>query len=269
MIMKCNILRSLAVTAIIALLAGSALAEKTTRYTTGYDYTSGDYGQSVTTEIEIISFMVNYIDGPWSLNLSVPYIRVTGNGTIIPGTSGSTFDFSREIFRNRISDATSTQTIVTSGLGDISTSVGYAFFLGKKFFEVTAKVKLGTADESKALGTGKNDYFLQFDGIIGNGGVSPFFTLGYVVTGDSSNATYEDVPYGSFGFMFKMGAQRSSGISYDYWQSRIQGGVDKQQLSAYISWKNTTKLYTSLSGLIGLSDSSPDFGLSLFVSRRY
>lgn len=253
---------------VTALFSGSVFAAEN-KFTTGYDYTSGKYGQSVTTEVEIVPFTFNRLDGAWNLKLTIPYIRVTGNGTVIPGTTGAVSSFSSGAFGGGGGGASTTRTVVNSGLGDISGSVGYGFFPGNNFFEVSAKVKLGTADASKGLGTGENDYSFQLDGVIGNKKVSPFFTVGYIITGDTVSTTYNDVPYGSFGFMFKNGDFQTSGISYDYRQATIEGSENQQQFSAFLTWKNPRQWSTTISGLIGLTNSSPDFGLSIYFTRAY
>lgn len=249
------------------LFSGVVIAAEN-KVTVGYDYTSGKYGQTVTTEVETVPLIINRLDGAWNMKLTIPYIRVTGNGTVIPGTTGTVSDFISGVFGGGGS-ASTTSTVVNSGLGDITGSIGYGFFPGSNFFEVSAKIKLGTADATKALGTGENDYSFQLDGVIGNDKVSPFFTAGYVITGDTASTTYKDVPYGSFGFMFKNTDIRTSGISYDYRQATIDGSEDQQQFSAFLTWKNPRQWSTTVSGLIGLTDSSPDFGLSIYFTSAY
>ncbi|MFK5915199.1 MAG: hypothetical protein QM484_12565 [Woeseiaceae bacterium] len=248
-----------------ALLTAPVFAAENT-ITTGYDYTSGKYGSDTTTNVEVIPVTLNRIDGAWSLKLTIPYIRVTGNGTVIPGTIGST-SFSSGAFGG--GGASSTSTVVNSGLGDITGSIGYGFSPGNSFFEVSTKVKLGTADASKGLGSGENDYYFQFDGVIGNVDVIPFFTAGYVITGDSSSTTYKDVPYGSVGLMFKQSKSQTVGISYDYKKSTFDGSENQQQVSAFLSVKNSQGWSTTFSGLLGLTNASPDFGLSIYFTNTY
>lgn len=264
--MKFNTLK--AITVLTAFLTLPAFAA-TTNFTTGYDYTIGKYGQGVSTKVETVPFTFNRIDGAWNVKLTIPYIRVTGNGTVVPGTSGSFSSFSKGTFGGGGSGASTTSTVINSGLGDVTGSIGYGFFPGNSFYEVTAKVKLGTADANKGLGTGQNDYYLQFDGVIGNNTVSPFFTVGYVVTGDTSSTTYKDVPYGSFGFMFKQGKFQTTGVSYDYRQATIEGSKNQQQISAFVTWKNPRGWSTTLAALTGLTNASPDFGLSVYFTNNY
>jgi hypothetical protein len=244
---------------------------KEVRITAGYEYSSGDYGQAVTTEIETVPVQMQVLYDALSFSLTVPYIRVTGNGTVIPGAAGPlTFsNFGSGFFGGGGSGASSTETVTNAGLGDITASVGYALPAKSGFYEISAKVKLGTADADKGLGTGENDYFLQFDAIPGTGKSSPYFTVGYVITGDNATYTYKDVVYGSVGIMTRNGQDGSMGIGYDYRQSTVAGSDDLQQISAFVDWKTSRNWSTSLSGLVGLSDSSPDYGISLKFTHRH
>lgn len=256
--------------ALLSIVALPSYAESNLKISTGYDYTVGKYGQNVDTEIETIPVTMNYLDGAWSYKLTIPYIRITGNGTVVPGT-GTFGNFNSGLFGGGMGgNASATQTVTNSGLGDITASMGYGFFPDNAFYEISARVKFGTADADKGLGTGENDYYLQFDGVLGmNNTLSPFFTLGYVFTGDSASYTYEDVPYGAIGLMFKTSASSSLGISYDYRQSLIAGSDDFKQASAFVNWKVANNWAATVSILNGFTNSSPDSGYSLMFTRSY
>jgi len=251
------------------------LADGSLKLSTGYEYTSGKYGQNVDTEIVYVPVTLRYIKDAWSYKVTVPYISVTGNGAVVPGTGGSVSsgNFNTGFFggggMGGGGAASSTQTVTNAGLGDVTASIAYAFFPTEAFYEVSAKVKFATADADKGLGTGENDYYLQFDGFIGTGTVTPFFTLGYVVTGDSANFTLKDVPYGSAGLMFKTSASSSLGVSYDYQQSTFTGNDDLSQATAFISWKTSPQWSAGLTATVGFSDSSPDSGFGVNLSRHY
>lgn len=249
-------------------MTASVFAEDSTKITAGYDYTSGNYGTNVTTEIEYIPVTITRLKGAWSTALTVPYISITGNGTAIPGTgsvapsgsSGSGF----------FGPGSSSTIVTNAGLGDIIASLGYGIGTNNgAFFELIGKVKFGTADQSKALGTGENDFSLQLDGFLGKGKIKPFFTMGYVITGDNSQFTYNDVFFGTFGMMFKQGPSSDFGLAYDYRQASVDGTDDQKQVSAFITTKHSRQLSSTLSGFIGLTNSSPDFGISLMLSSPY
>jgi len=265
---------AMALMAVSALIPQPSYADESSfQVSAGYDYSSGKYGQAVTTSIETLPVSMNYINGPWSLALSVPYIRITGNGTVIPGAGGPTTfnNFGSGLFGGGMGGgSSSTQTITNSGMGDITASMGYGFFPASgNFYELSAKVKFGTADVNTGLGTGENDYYLQYDAVLGGDSVSPFFTLGYVITGDSASYIYKDVPYASLGLIFKTGQSSSFGVSYDYRQATVDGSDALQQANLFISWSSSKQWTTTLSALTGFTDSSPDVGVGLIFSRSY
>jgi len=265
-----------AFTVILPLLASAA---GDLELTLGYDYTRGDYGQDVTTEIEYMPLTLDYYNGPWRMELTVPYIRVTGNGTVVPGAGGPMVfsDFDSGVFgpggmRGGGNSGSRTDTVTNSGLGDVMARVGYSIFPGAdagSFYELSGRVKFGTADEDDGLGTGENDYALQLDGIVGSGTVAPYFTLGYLVTGDSNDFEYKDVPYGSVGLMFRRGDSGSAGIGYDYRRAAVSGSDDQQQASAYLGWVFSPRWSGTLSGLFGLTDSTPDYGASFMLTGGF
>src|SRR5437763_13386023 len=50
---------------------------------TGFDYTSGKYGGSQSTDTLYIPFYARYETGPLVLRLTVPYVTITGPGNVI------------------------------------------------------------------------------------------------------------------------------------------------------------------------------------------
>ena len=100
--------------------------------------------------------------------LTIPYVRVTApSDTVLvePGTictdtgGGSGTDCQIAAGSNSTARARATQ----SGLGDVVAQVTYEvpeFSKGGPLIDLTGKIKFGTADEAKGLGTGKNTYTL-------------------------------------------------------------------------------------------------------------
>ncbi len=251
-------------------LALAAHAEGQWSVSAGYDYTSGDYGGDTTTTIQTIPVTINYLDGAWRTTVTVPWISVTGNGSVIPGPGGPmSFSSGGSSFGMGWRTPAST-TVTNTGLGDVTVAIGRAVFSQSKgFYEVSARVKLGTADPDKYLGTGENDYALQFDGMLGDDKVLPFFTIGYYVTGDPAGYTYNDVPYGSVGLMFRNAPGTSMGVGYDYRSTTIDGTDDLQQISAFYGWQTQSGWNGNVSGLVGLSNSAPDVGFNVTLGRVF
>ena len=69
--------------------------------------------------------------------------------------------------------------------------------------------------------------------------------------------------------MFKNSNRTTSGFSYDYRQATIDGSENQEQISAFVTWKKAKGWSTTLAALTGLTDASPDFGVSIYFSSDY
>lgn len=76
-----NLLPALA----LATIASPVLADDGFSLTTGFDYTTGKYGNATSTDILYIPVTGQYQSGDMTLTLTVPYISVTGPGGVIRG----------------------------------------------------------------------------------------------------------------------------------------------------------------------------------------
>lgn len=71
------------------ILSGSipiaSAAEGTFSAGTGFDFSTGNYGTSTTTDILSIPVFGKYETGPWAFKLTVPYVEISGPGNMVPG----------------------------------------------------------------------------------------------------------------------------------------------------------------------------------------
>lgn len=249
-----------------ALLLGSAIgacnvavgaeSEGTITLTTGLDYSSGDYGDDVKTEITSIPVIAKYETGRLALKLTVPYIRITGPGNVVPSIG-------------QVGEAQNRRRTTESGIGDTTASATYNLFQGgngKPVVDITGKIKFATGDEDKGLGTGENDYATQVDVYQGFGKFTALATLGYRVYGNPSFVDLDNVFYGSVGGAYKLGANTSTGVIYDYRPRISPGGSHISEAVAFLthtlndSWKAQAYLVR------GFSDGSPDIGGGALIS---
>jgi len=237
-----------------ALLAASAVfaADGELSAGAGIDYSKGNYGTGSETKILSIPFMARYDSDPWKLKLTVPYLRVTGQGDVIPGI-GKT---------NRGQRGETTE----SGIGDTVLAGTYGAFYdaqSKLGFDLTAKLKLPTGDEQRGLGTGSVDQTLQLEGYKGIDRLTVFGTLGYTHFGDSDVVELKD------GFLYEVGASTrldatdSIGASLYGRQRVVEGGSPQRELTFF--WNRRVAKAQRLQAylLVGLSDGSPDVGLGV------
>lgn len=228
--------------------------------TTGLDYSSGKYGSSESTDILYIPFTGKYETGPWSFKLTVPYIRITGSGGVV-----------RDVGAFRTAAASRT---TESGLGDVVASASYNVYAGSGatpwILDVTGKVKFGTADENKGLGTGKDDYSLQVDAYKTVAAkFTAFGTLGYKVLGDPAGIQLDNVFYGSLGGSYKFTPQTSGGLILDLRQKASATGAPQRELTAFVSHK-IDRIWKAQAYLVhGFADGSPDWGAGAMINYAF
>ncbi len=215
---------------------------------TGFDYSSGKYGGATNTDILYIPVIAKYETGPWSLKLTVPYIRVTGPGNVVKDIGP-------------IKGAGATRT-TESGPGDVVAAATFNALAGgpsDPIVDLTAKVKFGTADENKGLGTGKNDYAAQVDVYQGIDRFTVFGTVGYKVLGSPAGITLDNVFYGSLGGGYKLNPQTSGGLIMDLRQKASATGSPQRELTAYLSHKYNKTWKAQGYVVKGFADGSPDW----------
>lgn len=256
---------------LLALMSVSqaTMAESLANISIGYEQTSGDYGSTSNTDITTVPVNLQYLNDAWRLKLSVPFISVTGDGTVIPGTNGGISGMSP--FSSSGSGST-TVVDTQSGLGDIVTSLTYTFFPESKSFvftEVTAEVKWGTASADKYLGTGENDYSVSIYTIYEKYDLKPFLSLGYLLMGDTDLTDYNDVVFSTAGMMYQLNEDTVLSLAYDYQQTTIDATDDSQTISLYLNKRLNPDWTASAYTLSGLSDAVADSGFGFTLIRNF
>ncbi|MCJ7556103.1 MAG: hypothetical protein MUP90_04195 [Gammaproteobacteria bacterium] len=224
------------------------------------EYASGQYGGTKDIEDIYVPITGTLVSGNWGFRATVPYLQVKGpegtelgpGGEPLPGTGA----------------------IVTeSGLGDIY--LGLTYFdlyvsTNRRFLlDLTGKVKLGTADENKGLGTGETDYSIQLDGYRFFDGFSLFGTLGYKARGQPSYSSLDDVWFASLGGSLPITARTRLGLSLNISPSAYSDREDLRDLSLYLShWSQGSWRYSGYLSA-GFSDSSPEMGAGFSVGYHF
>lgn len=226
-------------------------------FTTGADYSSGDYGLGSKTSILVIPFSLRAKTGNLAFSASIPYLRIKGAGTVvgadgtpIPGvpTSGGT----------------------RSGLGDVTLGATYTIpsdQLGGVGLAISGRVKLPTASKSKQLTTGKTDESASLDLSYPIGKVTPFINVGYRFLGNPVGLNLRNGPTASVGSSFQLG--KSTLIaSYDYARSTTVLTTDSHQLFGGLSFPATDRFMLTGYGTAGLSKGAADYGVGLLLSVK-
>lgn len=255
----------------LLLVAGLAHAGDGLSLGVGVDYSSGDYGSDTTTKILSVPFSAKYETGDWTFKASLPWMRVQGDANVVPGL-GSVLNLNPK-GRGRGNGGgggTAPAEGTTSGIGDLRLAATYALPLqGAWGIDLTANVKVATADEDKGLGTGANDYGAAVDVYRSVGSATTLFGgVGYTELGDSDFIEVDSVINGNLGVSHKLG-DNSVGLMYDYRQPTSDTADDRSEVTGFYTFPTSDASKMQLYATKGLSDGSPDWGAGLSFSAGF
>jgi hypothetical protein len=241
--------------AALVLCAGTAsAAEGELSLGIGFNYSVGDYGSGTDTEIVSVPVTARYETERWVLKLAVPYISVSGDVTVVPGVG-------------RVGTA-ATQTRTDSGPGDIVASATYAAYFDRAArlgVDVTGKVKLATAEESRGLGTGETDISLLVEPYKTFDRTTMFGSLGYHMLG----APLEDVMSWSAGVTYRLNDRDSVGAAYD-WREKVSSGAgDLSEVTLFWTRRLDRQWKLQAYVLKGFSNGSPDVGVGASIAYAF
>ncbi len=237
----------------------------------GIEYSTGKYGNTQSTDITYIPLTLGYATGRAAFSLTLPYISVTGPGGVIPGFGRIMSPTSMAAgMRFGMSPGAAQTTTTNSGLGDVIASAAYRLYASETMsLDVVGKIKFGTADADKGLGTGENDYAGQFDGRFRFDANTLFATAGYKIVGAPEGIATNNVAYGSLGLDHMLDADIRIGAMYNAAQSAFAAGAAVRDLSVYVSQNLSNDTMLQFSLLKGLADGSPDYGGKLLLSGGF
>jgi hypothetical protein len=226
----------------------------------GFDYSSGDYGESTETEILYLPASVKYEVDRWTLKATLSWLTLTGpeDTVLVDG---------QPISRN--GDAART---TRSGPGDITASVAYSVYENAWagiVVDVIGKIKFPTADESKGLGGGETDYASQVDGVKSLGDWSLLGSLGHRWLGAPPGTVLHSVWYASAGVARKLNADASGGLLYDYREAATERGAIQSEVTLYAAHRLDAQLRLQAYLVRGFADGSPDWSVGAALSRRF
>jgi hypothetical protein len=223
---------------------------------TGVDYSTGDFGGPTDTDILYVPFGLKFEWDPIVLKLTVPYVRIDGDVTLVGGQP----------------EPVPGLTGVRDGLGDIVLAATYVYYPGVDFLpltELTGKVKFGTADEDKGLGTGETDYSIQLDLSKRFGRVTPFGAAGYRFIGEPSDVSLQNKVFAYGGVTVRVMDSMNLGLVYDWSQSSVKGRSDFHELSPFATFRFGRHFAIDPYFVVGLSESAPDWGTGIQLRFIY
>lgn len=225
----------------------------------GAEYTSGKFGLTERTSQWYWPLTVRYENDALSLRLTVPYLQVSGPGEVI-------------ISERIVLAGANREQRTDSGLGDVGVSAVYNLIDDQHALigvDLGAKIKFGTADEAKRLGTGKNDYSLQAEIFKEFGELTPALLFGYRWLGDTAETDFRNVWYGSASLTWRATQTRTLGIAYDFRQATIIDGLPVSELTAFWTQRLSRETKLSFYLLKGFRDGSPDWGVGFTINQTF
>lgn len=247
----------LATTAVTSAFAEDSADDAKITFSTGFDYTSGDYGATTDTDITSVPLSLKYEESRWNAKVSLPYVSIKGAGGVRPDTGVVGANAGA---RNR-----------NSGFGDLSVSGTFTAIenLDEQFYlDLTGKVKIPTANEDKQLGTGEFDYTAQVDLTKVFGNITPMLGGGYKWLGDSATLQLDNVWFWSAGVDYRLSDKTHLGGFFDWREAATATSEHQKDASIYISHRLNQTLKVQPYIGTGFSDGSPDFNAGLSVSIR-
>lgn len=258
----------------------------------GADYATGKYGEPNKTEDLYVPVSLSYKSGSWRTRLVVPYIQIKGNGEVVggpqdrlvddrrgsnsgSGSSGSGRSGGQDDSEEANEDSnptTATATASHSGLGDVGLSLTWSAYADEAsglYLDLTARVKFGTADETKGLGSGETDYGLHVDVDKDIGKLTLSLGLGYTVIGDPPGFNYRNVMSGSVAGGYRLSDMVSVNTTVSYRESVRAGAPSQVDIAPGITLRLGEGRRVNAYVLFGLDDGSPDFGTGIAYTHTF
>lgn len=219
-------------------------------------YTSGTYGHAQSTDIFYLPVTAKYASGRFAMELTLPYIEVSGPGNVIPniGTVGT---------------ASATRR-THSGMGDVRLGATYRAYVNNQegfAVDLGVKMKLGTASRANGLGTGENDYAFQVGVSKSLGHLLLAGSVGYRVQGAAVGLPLRNVAYGEADAIYRFNRVNSLGVSVLSSQASTSTSSSRLLTAAYYKHVFNSSWSATFYALKGFATSSPDYGAG--ASVRY
>lgn len=242
-------------------LAAPAHADTRVSFASGVDYSSGDYGEAVDTEVVSIPLVARLITDHWAFRGGISYLSIKGPADVADTTDGGGgSDGGGDPGGAGAVPRTGTE----DGFGDLTLQATRSFrHLGGEgsdlYLDFTGRVRLPTGHEDRGLGVGATDYTLL--GEFGNSGDSGgvYVNGGWRFLGDRAGSAREDGAQAGVGAWVNVGEATRIGASASWREASTATGDDPASASIFVSQRLGDNLRLSINAGAGLSDASADY----------
>lgn len=234
------------------------------KFSSSFNYDTGNYGGNGHTESVYIPFTLKRYFREGAIAATLPYLRqsTTGRVTRVGGRPAAMGG-----------GGSSMRTSAGSGLGDVLVNGSYILKKdGPGSFDLAAagRLKLPTADETKGLGTGELDegVGLEFSKEL-RPGLALLVDGYYTIIGDPAGTDLNNEVSLDLGVFHQFKKDYSLTVLYATRSAIVDGNNDPRELSGTLDYSSADGNHYFGGVLLGLSDGSPDYGLSAGLSRRF
>lgn len=254
-----------ALSLVLFFINGAALAETNWKLTGQVSYDTGKYGTDTRTDTVYVPVTIKRYFDKGDISLTIPYIYQRSNGQFA-AVDGTVF---------RIKPKAGAPPVTTnSGLGDIILKgSGYLLSEQEKHpfdLSVVGKIKFPTADDSKGLGTG------EFDETVGLEFGKQFMTewtffadVYYTFIGRPAGTDLKNRVSFDMGLADRFTKETTVSVFYEESTSIVSGSSNLRDIAVNLEYKVTREASVFGGALIGLTNNSPDYGLSAGVSVKF
>lgn len=214
----------------------------------GAYHARGDYGENLDTKINYLPISYEYNRERWGLQFMVPHLQVTGFGNVLVNVGGIT----QAVAGDRVTREQGPGDAVVTALYHLDPIAGV-------FLDLRIDLKLPTADEKRALGTGEMDISAQVDASANIGEAAIFASAGYNLRGKTG--LYPGLKNSFFtqlGIAKPIDEVFSIGAFYDYRQSASRYTPESHELSPYFSWQFSEAWSFTGLAVFGFTDASAE-----------
>ncbi len=247
--------------------AGAASADDAAwTFSTGVDYSQGDYDSGQGTDIFIVPFSASYDAARWRLGITVPYVGVSGAPGVVPGSASAIGGGPLSALTNPLLGPTGPSgaalvapAIDEQGLGDATAELGFTSYVGDNGARVSVlgAARLPTGDEERSLGAGETVVSLAVGAAHPLGDVAALYgAVGYSAATESG----EGGIFTNVGVEGRWSEAILIGIGADWSQSRIANAPERTQVTFYSGFDVSSNARVVAYVLAGLSESAPDAG---------
>jgi hypothetical protein len=256
--------RMLAISTACAALLSTAVRAEDWKFSSSVNYDTGKYGTSDRTNSVYVPLTLKRCYSNADLSVTLPYLRQSSTGQVawVGGTPV------RATRGNR-----TTVTSGQSGLGDIMVRGTYTLRREESDsfdLALAGKVKLPTANKNKGLGTGKFD---EGAGLEFAKEVIPRWTLladgYYTLIGDPSGVNFNNQVSLAIGVYRSLRENLALTVLFETQSAIVDGNADPRSISGTLSYSVPEGVQFSSGLTLGMSDGSPDIGISAGFSRKF